>query len=718
MSKHNSFRARLRYRFDTALAAGTVAVIAWLAVITAVVVLVTGIFVSVMDMAIHESVHPGVIEAIWQNLMRSLEPAAMENDVGWLLRLESLFVVLFGILVGSSLIGLVASGIDRRVSELRKGRSQVLESGHTLVLGWSEKVFPVISELVIAHRGRHRSCIVILAPQDRVEMESEIRARIPDLGRTRVVCRSGDPSSRADLAMTSPYDSRSVIVLGSNHDDGDAQAIRTVLALMDDARFAGLRVVADFLYPENAAALREATDGGAITIASSDIIARVTAQACRHGGLGAVFQELLDFEDVDVHFDAQPALVGRRFDDLVLSYDAAAPIGVRVSDGSILLNPPDDYVLKTGDATVVLALDNTALELQAEAPRPPQLGPALETGVARPARILMVGWNPLAGRVVAELDKWVSPGSLLRILVDVDLVAEHEVDVPGLCNLELRITGTRASAPCRVAELSEAEEYERVVVLCYRKGLTPEAADARALMTLLHLRQFRRTHLELSARMSVVAEVLDIRDVELARVAGADDLIVSERLTALMLSQLAEIPEREKVFEDLFDVSGSDICTRHVAYYTDPQPGLPYASYVAAAQRYGHLAIGYQSIGERTRCLADGIVLNPPKSAVIDFRPDDRLIVVVPHEAKFGGAPGLAAPAPGPASAPLNEPVAAGGGPLSAEMVAGDSPAAAPPASALPAGVGVPAQAGAPAAQAAVLVPGMDVAAERRAPNP
>ncbi len=357
MSKHPSFRARLRYRFDTVLAAGTVAVIAWLAVVTAAVVLVTGIFVSVADMAIHETVHPGVLEAVWQNLMRSLEPAAMENDVGWPLRLESLFVVVFGILVGSSLIGLVASAIDRRVSELRKGRSQVLESGHTLVLGWSEKVFPVISELVIAHRGRRHSCIVILAPQDRVEMETEIRSRIANLGRTRVVCRSGDPSSRADLAMTSPYDSQAVIVLGSNHDDGDAQAIRTVLALMDDVRFADLRVVADFLYPENADALRAATDGGAVTIASSDIIARVTAQACRHGGLGAVFQELLDFEDVDVHFDSQPALAGRRFGDLILSYKSAAPFGLRTADGSIRLNPPDDYILREGDTTVVLALD-------------------------------------------------------------------------------------------------------------------------------------------------------------------------------------------------------------------------------------------------------------------------------------------------------------------------------------------------------------------------
>ncbi len=204
--------------------------------------------------------------------------------------------------------------------------------------------------------------------------------------------------------------------------------------------------------------------------------------------------------------------------------------------------------------------------------------------------------------------------------------------VDGLCNLEMSVTRSAVSSPCQVADLCEAERYERVVVLCYRKGLSLEAADARALMTLVHFREFRRAHPDLGAKMSVVAEVLDIRDIELARVAGADDLIVSERLTALMLAQLAEIPEREKVFADLFDVRGSDICTRHVGYYAEPTAGLPYASYVAAAHRDGHLAIGYQSVGTRTRCLADGIVINPDKSASVDFRPDDRLIVVVPHQ--------------------------------------------------------------------------------------
>ena len=71
-------------------------------------------------------------------MLRSFKPAAMEADTGWPLRLQSLFVVLFGILVDSSLIGLIASGIERRVEELRMGRSEVLEEGHVLIVGWSE----------------------------------------------------------------------------------------------------------------------------------------------------------------------------------------------------------------------------------------------------------------------------------------------------------------------------------------------------------------------------------------------------------------------------------------------------------------------------------------------------------------------------------------------------------------------------------------------------
>ena len=97
MSTRRSYRSRARYRLDRVLARGTVAVILWLGVVTGAVVLVTGTLLSVLDIVVHGK-RVGVVEGIWHNLLRTLEPAAMEADVGWPRRLQSLFVVLFGIL--------------------------------------------------------------------------------------------------------------------------------------------------------------------------------------------------------------------------------------------------------------------------------------------------------------------------------------------------------------------------------------------------------------------------------------------------------------------------------------------------------------------------------------------------------------------------------------------------------------------------------------------
>ncbi|MEA2685978.1 MAG: hypothetical protein QOE93_1173 [Actinomycetota bacterium] len=628
MSARHSFRRRVRYKFDTILARGTIAVILWLGLLTGTVVLVTGIILSVAEILVHGH-HVGIIEGVWQNLLRTLEPAAMEADTGWPLRLQSLFVVLFGILVGSSLIGLIASGIERRVDELRKGRSEVIETDHTLILGWSEKIFPVITELVLAHKARKHSVIVVLADHDNVEMEDAIRARVHHLGHTRIVCRRGDPSNPSDVARASPYDARSVIVLGNNHLDGDAQAIRSVLSLMDDDRFETLRVVADCALPENADALREASGGHAIALASSELIARITAQACRHTGLGTVFQEILDFGDVDVYFHDDARLTGRTFGDLVLSYEVGAPIGIRYPDGIVQLNPPDDRVITKDDMLVVVTDNLEDIDLRPEPARRELPPPSVGSSEMRPTKILLVGWNPLAPKIISELDNWVDPGSTIRVLIDTNLVSEDEIVVQDLERLSLSVTPMYTSSPHIVADLCLAEEYERVVVLCYRGTLSAEEADARALMTLLQLRRFRKDNPELGDKMSVLTEVLDIRDVQLARVAGAEDFIVSERITALMLAQLAELPEREKVFADLFETWGSEVCMRPVSNYAIPQPGMAYGSYVAAAAREGHLVIGYRSTGARGKDLAAAIHHDPPKSRPVDLKPDDRLIIIV-----------------------------------------------------------------------------------------
>ena len=87
-----------------------------------------------------------------------------------------LVVTLGGIFIVSALIGVLTTGLDARIAQLRKGRSRIIERNHTVILGWSDQVFIVLAELVEANESARRPCVAILADRDKVEMEEQIRA--------------------------------------------------------------------------------------------------------------------------------------------------------------------------------------------------------------------------------------------------------------------------------------------------------------------------------------------------------------------------------------------------------------------------------------------------------------------------------------------------------------------------------------------------------------
>ena len=103
--------------------------------------------------------------------------------------------------------------MEASIDEMRKGRSRVIESNHTLILGWSPKVFAIINELIIANENQKQPRIVILADHDKVEMEDEIRAKLPNTKNTRVICRSGSPLDLDDLEVVNPHEAKSIIIL-------------------------------------------------------------------------------------------------------------------------------------------------------------------------------------------------------------------------------------------------------------------------------------------------------------------------------------------------------------------------------------------------------------------------------------------------------------------------------------------------------------------------
>src|SRR5688500_15222392 len=163
--------------------------------------------------------------------------------------------------------------MSQKLDELRKGRSPVVESGHTLILGWSPKLMAIISELMIANENADYSAIVVMSAQEKTFMEDQIRDRVRHNGRTRVVCRTGDVADPTYLSLVDPLRSKAVIILNPEGESPDAEVIRAVLALMQhDPGLKRLNVVAEMIDEKNAEALRMAADDRLMTVVSSDIV--------------------------------------------------------------------------------------------------------------------------------------------------------------------------------------------------------------------------------------------------------------------------------------------------------------------------------------------------------------------------------------------------------------------------------------------------------------
>ena len=626
-----SLRARLRYKFDTTLAAGTASVILYLALMTLLLIVIAGLVLSVADVATSDGSSKSFGESVWQSLLRSMDPGTMGGDEGWPYRIISLLVTVSGIFVVSALIGLISAGIDQKLEELRKGRSPVLEKGHTLVLGWSPKLFSIISELVVANENQRDSCVVVMAPEDKVAMEDELRSRVPEPGKTRIVCRTGDPSDPSDLALVQPYEAKAVIILCPDGEEGDAHVTRSVLALMkDDRNLTRMPVIAELNDSRHAAALRRATGGTVHTIVSTDVIARITAQVCRQAGLSAVYLELLDFDGDEIYFHHEPSLAGRPFAEALLAYDKSALIGIRYADGRIELNPPGDTVLGPDDRLIGISEDDDTFTLVGgtiDTSAPP-LPPGADDD--RPEHILVLGWNDLGPIVLRELDEHVSSGSSARIMTDPTHLAEADVEPgTGLLNIEVSTEEAETASHEPIAAALADREYDHVIILCYREDLTPAESDARTLMTLLQLRQAIDELPADRKHPSVATELLDVRDVELARITSPDDFVVSERLTSLMMAQLSENPELSVVFSDLFDAAGTDLSLKPISRYAPIGQPVAYATLVRGALARGEVAVGYRSQAAKAAGHpAGGVVVNPPKSEQVVFGDDDRLVVL------------------------------------------------------------------------------------------
>lgn len=625
----STFRKKLRYTFDNTMSRGPVALIIWLGIISLMVIILAALILAITGFSQDDSEHLNFIEAAWQSLMRTLDSGTMGGDTGWGFRIIMLLVTIGGIFIVSTLIGVLSSGIEGKLEELRKGKSEVMEKDYTLILGWSSKIFTIISELVTANASQKKPRIVILSSKDKVEMEDEIQANVPHTQNTKVICRSGDVTSNIDLQIVNPENAKSIIILGTDTDTSDFEIIKTMLAITNNANRKKdvYHIVAEMREVKNLEVAKMITKDEAEIVLADDIVARIMVQTSRQSGLSIVYTELMDYGGDEIYFTKEKALTGKTYGDALFMYDTSALIGLR-QNGEVKINPDMNTVIGADDEIIAIAEDDSTLSISKSNDYKvftESINNTPQLTEKKQEKILLLGWNERVYRVIRELNNYVGKGSTVVVVANMempDILEGQNLEVFENITVEYRYNDT---SDRKLLEELNVFEYNYVMLFSYDFG-DIQRSDSVTLITLLHLRDMCE---KASVDMNIVSEMLDLKNRELAEVTNADDFIVSDKMLSLLITQVSENKHLMRVYEDILDEDGAEIYMKPITDYITGTSEVNFYTLLESARKRGQTAIGYRLIEHAHNAAKNyGVQLNPKKADMIRFSSGDKIIVL------------------------------------------------------------------------------------------
>lgn len=509
---------------------------------------------------------------------------------------------------------------------VKSGKRPISNKNHTVILGWSNRIFPIISELAIAHSNVRKAAVVILTDKDDAALDDEIRSRTGDLGKLSVMIRRGDPTNPRDLALVNIGAAKSIIILG-NPQSGDAGAVATVLAVRACIDNPAISIVAEIDDTETARALTSATNGQLQTVHSRDAIALITARASRQPGLATVILDLLDFAGDEIYFASIPALEGKTYGDALLAFNRASVIGLRDATGATHLNPKPSATISKGTTIIAIAEDDDRVTYTGVEK---STAPKVVKRAARPKRaehILVIGWSSMGRSVLNELAKDLAKGSTVHIVATPQYVDPAELTTLKFGGVAVSYSRTSGDT-AELAKAARSKQYDEIIILGYRNAINESEADAQTLLTMLQMNALFEESNNKVRPTRMIAEILDSRKAELARGIAADDLVISGNLAALLIAQVAENPALSPVFTELFNSGGASVAMRNIENYAPMTKRIAFSQLVAAGIAKGESVIGYRIAAGAKTSAAQGVFMNPAKNIEFSPEPGDTLIVI------------------------------------------------------------------------------------------
>jgi hypothetical protein len=245
---------------------------------------------------------------------------------------------------------------------------------------------------------------------------------------------------------------------------------------------------------------------------------------------------------------------------------------------------------------------------------------AIKSSPKKVEKILILGWNKNASKIITELDEYVSAKSSVHIL------CEKEIDLSGLSVKNQTLSSQVGKITSRkTLEEIHPESFDHIILLS-NHTIDIQESDAQTLICLLQLRNIGSKN---NKNLSIVSEMLDLRNREIGLVTRADDFIIGSNIISFMLSQLSENKELKHVFDNLFKSDGSEIHLKPIEDYIKTGEKMNFYTLLEVAAQRNETAIGYRKMEFKESSSENfGIVINPKKSEEVLFTDKDYLIVL------------------------------------------------------------------------------------------
>ncbi len=572
-------------------------------------------------------------EALWWALTRVADAGTMGDDKGTLVRFVAILATISGVVVVALLIGLVSGTVGEKIEGLRKGKSPVIDSNHTLILGYGEKIFALLKELREANANQKQALVVILSQTDKEEVEAEIRERLEDMKSTRVIVRQGSPFSVHDLKKVGAGRAKSIVVLSIEQEgqpgaaeQADMDAIKTLLALRRiDGALKNNHVVVELQNGARQEVAEQLGAGGVEVVAMAETLSRMMVQTARQNGLAQVYREILTYAGSEFYYSRAPGLAGTTFGQAQWRINGAVLCGLRragaVGAKATVLNPNDAEVIGTEDELLLLSEDDDTFSFNAKHqpvfPTGFQGAPAL---TQQAEKLLICGSSPKLGDMLKEFDNYLVLGSEVWLMPGLEkeaFLAAWKDTFATLKKVKVRFVEGSPASPEALRKTATSDLSVAMVVA--NTALPHEEADAHTVMTVLLLREVFKQFGD--GRPRLISEILDPRTKDLLEHEYGADFVVSSEMTSMLLAQVSERRELNAVFGDLFDADGNEIYLKRAACFAPLGHNVPWLSIQKVARSRKEIAIGYLKFGQ-------GPHLNPPQDTVLVFANEDRVIVI------------------------------------------------------------------------------------------